>query len=121
MRCPDLRPSQQKGLLRKLQSIEAKDENIRDRNEVLDYLTGAPPEDTAELARLWLMEFLAATDWRRYIKKEIKRRILNNAKGIIGRDVVAVPTFSLAPVGAYAGDPGLNIMAEEMNTISLTD
>lgn len=52
MRCPDLRPGQQKDLLRKLQSIEAKDENIRERNEVLDYLTGALPEDTAELARL---------------------------------------------------------------------
>lgn len=55
-----LSPCQRKGLLRKLESIEPKDEDIREWNDTLDYLTGAPPENTAELARRRLIEYLSS-------------------------------------------------------------
>ena len=55
-----LSPSQRKGLLLKIESIEPKDEDIREWNEALEYLAGAPPENTAELARKRLMEYLSS-------------------------------------------------------------
>lgn len=65
MRClylSDLRsltPEQKKSLLWKLEHIEPKDEDIREWNDTLEYLVGAPPENTAMLARSRLIEYLS--------------------------------------------------------------
>lgn len=66
MRClylSDLRsltPDQKKSLLLKLENIEPKDEDIREWNDTLEYLVGAPPENTAKLARRRLMAYLSS-------------------------------------------------------------
>ena len=46
-------------LVRELEQIPAEAASLRDWNDALDYLTGAPPEDTAQAAKERLVHLLS--------------------------------------------------------------
>lgn len=49
-------------LAKKLERLTPREEDIRDWNDALTYLTGAPPAATAQAAKEQLMEGLAGTE-----------------------------------------------------------
>ena len=63
--CPylsDLRflsPEQRRYLAQRLDRLTPRQEDIREWNDTLDYLTGAPPEDTARAAKDRLVHLLS--------------------------------------------------------------
>lgn len=50
---------QQLRLAEKLKSLQARDHDLRDWNDALEYLTGQPSEQTAERAKAKLLDRLA--------------------------------------------------------------
>ena len=46
-----LSPEQRRYLAQRLDRLTPRQEDIREWNDTLDYLTGAPPEDTAQAAK----------------------------------------------------------------------
>ncbi len=50
---------QQLRLAEKLKSLQARDHDLRDWNDALEYLTGQPSEQTAERAKARLLDCLA--------------------------------------------------------------
>lgn len=64
MRCmylSDLRflsPEQRRYLAQKLDQLTPREEDVREWNDALDYLTGAPPEETTQAAKEQLVKLL---------------------------------------------------------------
>lgn len=55
----DIADWQRSRLARELEQIPAEDAGLREWNDALDYLTGAPPEDTAQAAKERLVHLLS--------------------------------------------------------------
>lgn len=53
-----LSPEQRRYLAQKLDCLTPRQEDIREWNDALDYLTGAPPEETAQAAKEQLVKLL---------------------------------------------------------------
>ena len=60
-----LSPEQYRYLAHKLSQMVPHEEDIRDWNDALDYLTGKPPEKTAEAARDKLVSLLGSPERNR--------------------------------------------------------
>lgn len=56
-----LLPEQRRYLAQRLDWLTPRQEDIREWNDALDYLTGAPPEDTAQAAKERLIKLLQKT------------------------------------------------------------
>ena len=54
-----LSPEQRRYLAQRLDRLTPRQEDIREWNDALNYLTGAPPEDTAQAAKDRLVHFLS--------------------------------------------------------------
>ena len=54
-----LSPEQRRYLVQKLDRLTPRQEDIREWNDALDYLTGAPPEHTARAAKDRLVHLLS--------------------------------------------------------------
>lgn len=54
-----LSPEQRRYLAQKLERMTPREEDIREWNDALDYLTGAPPEHTARAAKDRLVHLLS--------------------------------------------------------------
>lgn len=54
-----LSPEQRRYLAQRLDRLTPRQEDIREWNDALDYLTGAPPEDTARAAKDRLVHLLS--------------------------------------------------------------
>jgi len=54
-----LSPEQRRYLARRLELLTPREEDVREWNDALDYLTGAPPEDTAQAAKERLVHLLS--------------------------------------------------------------
>lgn len=54
-----LSPEQRRYLAQRLDRLTPRQEDIREWNDALDYLTGAPPEDTAQAAKERLVHLLS--------------------------------------------------------------
>lgn len=57
-----LTQEQRQYLAQKLDRLTPREEDIRDWNDALDYLTGAPPESTAQAAKAKLVQELAGIE-----------------------------------------------------------
>lgn len=57
-----LTKGQHQNLAQKLDQLTPREEDIRDWNDALDYLTGAPPESTAQAAKAKLVQELAGIE-----------------------------------------------------------
>ena len=57
-----LSPEQRRYLAQKLNRLTPREEDIRDWNDALNYLTGAPPERTAQAAKAKLVQELAGIE-----------------------------------------------------------
>ena len=57
-----LTQGQRQYLAQKLDRLTPREEDIRDWNDALDYLTGAPPERTAQAAKAKLVQELAGLE-----------------------------------------------------------
>ena len=69
-----LSSEQRRYLAQKLDRLTPREEDIQDWNDALDYLTGAPPESTAQAAKVKLVQELAGiemphTGFAPFIKK----------------------------------------------------
>lgn len=53
-----LSPEQRRYLVQKLERLIPRQEDIREWNDALDYLTGTPPEETAQAAKEQLVKLL---------------------------------------------------------------
>lgn len=53
-----LSPEQRRYLAQKLDRLTPREEDVREWNDALDYLTGAPPEETAQAAKEQLVKLL---------------------------------------------------------------
>ena len=54
-----LSPEQRRYLAQRLDRLTPRQEDIREWNDALDYLTGEPPEDTAQAAKERLVHLLS--------------------------------------------------------------
>lgn len=54
-----LSPEQRRYLAQRLDRLTPRQEDIREWNDALEYLTGAPPEDTAQAAKDRLVHLLS--------------------------------------------------------------
>lgn len=54
-----LSPEQRRYLAQSLERLTPREEDAREWNDALDYLTGAPPEDTAQAAKERLVSLLS--------------------------------------------------------------
>lgn len=54
-----LSPEQRRYLAQKLDCLTPRQEDIREWNDALDYLTGAPPEKTAQATKVRLVHLLS--------------------------------------------------------------
>lgn len=54
-----LSPEQRRYLAQKLERMTPREEDVREWNDALDYLTEAPPEDTAQAAKERLVHLLS--------------------------------------------------------------
>ena len=54
-----LSPEQRRHLAQRLKRLTPMEKNIREWNDALDYLTGAPPENTAQSAKERLIHLLS--------------------------------------------------------------
>lgn len=50
---------QRRYLAQRLDRLTPREEDVRERNDALEYLTGAPPEDTAQAAKERLVHLLS--------------------------------------------------------------
>ena len=53
-----LSPEQRRYLAQKLDQLTPREEDVREWNDALDYLTGAPPEETTQAAKEQLVKLL---------------------------------------------------------------
>lgn len=54
-----LSPAQRQHLAWEVERLVPQEEDVRDWNDALDYLTGAPPEETASAAKEQLVDLLS--------------------------------------------------------------
>ena len=54
-----LSPEQRRSLAQKLEQLTPREADVREWNDALNYLTGAPPEDTAQAAKERLVSLLS--------------------------------------------------------------
>lgn len=57
-----LSPKQRRYLAQRLDRLTPREEDIQDWNDALNYLTGAPPESTAQAAKAKLVQELAGIE-----------------------------------------------------------